>query len=73
MKTKLILFSSFTASLAYGHSGHPGPESHGDLTHLVLGLLAALPLLGGVWLVTRYRKATQQEKRVTIHKENPHG
>ncbi|MDF3131074.1 hypothetical protein P0Y35_17820 [Kiritimatiellaeota bacterium B1221] len=43
MKTFYTLSTLLPASL-FAHSGHPGPEAHGDATHLLIGLAIALPI-----------------------------
>ena len=61
------------STLASAHPGHPGPEAHGDPTHLVVGLIAALPLLGILWLALRRWNASKVVSRTRTDKENPHG
>jgi len=39
----------------FAHPGHPGPEAHGDATHLMLGFLVVLPLLAGTAWMLRQR------------------
>ena len=53
---------SLLTSLA--HAGHPGPESHSFLTHFLLGLGLALPLLAGAlfWL-GRHRPKSERAKK----------
>ncbi len=43
MKSIYTLFALLPASL-FAHSGHPGAETHGDATHVIIGLAIALPL-----------------------------
>lgn len=71
LKTKLLLFSALLAPSLFAHPGHPGPADHGDVTHAVLGLLLALPLLGTAWLFLR----NQSRRRALqpVRKEVPRG
>lgn len=55
---KLLLNSFFLLSptLLLAHPGHPGPEAHGDSTHLIVGLAVSIPALLGYILWRRHRK-----------------
>lgn len=37
----LLALSPFTL---FAHPGHPGPATHGDFTHLLIGTFIALPI-----------------------------
>jgi hypothetical protein len=46
------------------HPGHPGPETHGSLTHLLVGLAIALPFaLGGAFWLKRRKQASIAVKK----------
>ena len=46
------------------HPGHPGPADHGDITHIIVGLLVALLLLAGTGLTLRHL----QQRKVTARR-----
>jgi hypothetical protein len=64
---KMILITlSLLPTLLLAHSGHPGPESHGDAAHLILGIVVAFPLLfllGFVGLHVRKRATAKVSKK----------
>lgn len=45
MKSSIVL-STLSPFSVFAHSGHPGPATHGDFTHLIVGSLIALPIAG---------------------------
>lgn len=70
MKKLILSLSVLSRGLLFAHPGHPAPEAHGDLTHLLVGLLIALPLLaGGALLALRNRSKAATE----INKEKTDG
>ncbi|MGA0333330.1 MAG: hypothetical protein ACO3N7_11100 [Kiritimatiellia bacterium] len=67
----LISLSALSPLSLLAHPGHPGAETHGDLTHVLIGLLVAVPaalLLAGLKL----RAAKRAEVRVS-RQEPPRG
>jgi len=67
-----ILFVSL-ATIVTAHTGHPGPEDHGNATHFLLGVLVGLPLAWGLWILLRNAICRQTDK-ITLSKEkNTHG
>ncbi len=65
MKTLLLSLLCLASLPVLAHPGHPGPHAHGDATHLIVGLVAALPLLGtgALWLRGRARRAAASRAR----------
>jgi len=55
---------SFSPAFLLAHTGHPGPAAHGNATHFMMGLFAALPItLLIVGLKTRKRTAAKVRKQ----------
>jgi hypothetical protein len=66
MKMILSLFALSTSLSLFAHTGHPGPASHGDMTHFTLGLLIGLPItLAVVYILRGYvlKKQTSPVKK----------
>ena len=59
---KLFVVLSTLALPLFAHTGHPGPHGHGDLSHLLLGLVVALPfaLTATLWALRRKQAAEKQ-------------
>lgn|GEM_PF-1880768 len=61
----LLLLLSVSSTYLLGHAGHPGPEAHGDPTHLLLGIAVAFPVLllaGFVGVKVRKRATVKVSK-----------
>ncbi len=71
MKSTLLILALLISQLASAHSGHPGAADHGDLTHVVIGLLFTLPLGALSWGLLRLHSAKREPVRV--RKDSHHG
>lgn len=62
LKRFLIILLTLSPTLLPAHPGHPGPAEHSDVTHLIVGLVVALPALLGFSLWRRHHKPAVEKR-----------
>ncbi|MDA3874690.1 MAG: hypothetical protein PF795_12120 [Kiritimatiellae bacterium] len=62
LKRLLSALLLLSPTLLLAHPSHPGPEAHGDLTHLIVGLVIALPALIGFILWLRHHTPAVEKR-----------
>ena len=51
------------------HAGHPGPDNHSSLTHIILGVAVSLPVMIGIGIWMRRRKQAEHAQDIVKPKE----
>jgi len=56
-----------SSTLLLAHSGHPGPETHGDMTHFLVGLAVATP---AIFVLTVLKLNARKKAKVKVSKQD---